>query len=406
MSDEPGARGPELERERRRRRQAEEALRQAEERHRLLIECVKDYAIYTMDTDGRITLWNEGAHRLLGYTAEEALGQHTAITFTEEERRAGKPERELRGAAASGSASDDNWVVRKDGSRFCASGFTNALRDEAGRLRGFVKIFRDLSERRRMEEDLRQARDELERRVGERTAELTRAQERAVQAERLAAIGQTVAGLAHEGRNALQAIHACCERLAWRLQGRPEALALVAEVEKAEEALQRLFDDVRNYAAPVHLDRRPCDLGQVWGQAWAEAVARHPGRDARLEEQTGGLSLACDADPFRLAQVFRNAFDNSLAAAAGPPHVTVSCAEATLAGAPALRVAVRDNGSGLSPEQRRNIFEPFYTTKTRGTGLGMAIAKRIVDAHGGEIGVGEGAGPGAEIVILLPRGAP
>jgi signal transduction histidine kinase len=301
---------------------------------------------------------------------------------------------------------DENWAVRKDGSRFWASGVTNAVRDEAGRPRGFVKIFRDLTERRLMEEELRQSRDELELRVEERTAELRRAQERALRAERLAAIGQTVAGLAHEGRNALQAIHACSERLAWRLQGQPEALALVDEIQKAEEVLRRLFDDVRDYAAPISLERRPCHLAEVWRQAWAQALAPHAGRDAVLAEQTGGLNLVCEVDAFRLAQVFRNAFDNSLAATPGPVRDTFSCAAAELAGAPALRVAVRDNGPGLSAEQRQNLFEAFYTTKTKGTGLGMAIAKRIVDAHGGEIGAGEGAGPGAEIAITLPRSAP
>jgi PAS domain S-box-containing protein len=405
VSDAPGPPSPDLEAERRRCREAQAALRHLEERHRLLTECVKDYAIYEMTPEGCIASWNEGARRLLGYSDEEAVGQPGAITFTEEDRRAGRPQRELREAAAAGSAVDENWAVRKDGSRFWASGFTNALRDGAGQLRGFVKIFRDLTERRR-EEELRRAGAELEWRVEERTAELPRTQERALRAERLAAIGQTVAGLAHESRNALQAIHACSERLAWRLQGQAEALALVDEIQKAEEALRRLFDDVRDYAAPISLDRRPCDLAEVWRQAWAQAAALRPGRAAALEEQAGGLNLVCNGDPFRLAQVFRNAFDNSLAAAAGPVRVTVSCAVAELAGAPALRVAVRDNGPGLGPEQRQNLFEAFYTTKTKGTGLGMAIAKRIVDAHGGEIGIGEGAGPGAEIVITLPRSGP
>jgi signal transduction histidine kinase len=256
-----------------------------------------------------------------------------------------------------------------------------------------------------LEEELRRSRDELERRVEERTAQLRLAQERALQAQRLAAIGQTVAGIAHEGRNALQAIHACGERLAWRLQDRPEALALVEEIHKAEDALRRLFDDVREYAAPVHLERRPCDLAAVWREAWAQAIAGHPDRDARLEEETGGVDLTCEADAFRLGQVFRNAFDNSLAACPGAVCVCVRCAPASLGGRPALRVAVRDNGPGLGAEQRRNLFEPFYTTKTRGTGLGLAIAKRVVEAHGGEIGAGEPAGPGAEIIVTLLRRA-
>ena len=116
-----------------------------------------------------------------------------------------------------------------------------------------------------------------------------------------------------------------------------------------------------------------------------------------------GIDPVCVADRFRLGQVFFNTLDNALAAGQGPVHVRIACAETDLAGQPALRVTVRDNGPGLNDEQRQKIFEPFYTTKTRGTGLGMAIAKRIVEAHGGTIDTAEVVGPGAEIVITLPR---
>ena len=105
----------------------------------------------------------------------------------------------------------------------------------------------------------------------ERTAELVQAQQRILQAERLAAIGQTVAGLAHESRNALQNVRACLVRLGWRLQQQPEALELVGEIQKAQDVLQRLFEDVRGYAAPIHLDLRPCNLAQVWQEAWQQA---------------------------------------------------------------------------------------------------------------------------------------
>jgi signal transduction histidine kinase len=111
-------------------------------------------------------------------------------------------------------------------------------------------------------------------------------------------------------------------------------------------------------------------------------------------------------DPFRLEQVFRNIFENSLAACPDPVRVVVRCQAAELDGRPAVRVSVQDNGPGLSPEQRQRIFDPFFTTKTKGTGLGMAIAERIVEAHGGTIAVGPGAGGGAEILITLPREGP
>jgi len=223
----------------------------------------------------------------------------------------------------------------------------------------------------------------------------------AKQEERLAAIGQMDAGLAHESRNALQRSEACLERLRWRLHEQPESLDLVRRVQKAHDDLRRLFEDVNSYAQPLRLELEDCDLSEVWRRAWAELAFRREGRDAALEEDTGGLELSCVCDPFRLRQVFVNVFDNALAACADPVRIVVRCEQASLRGKRAVRVAVRDNGPGLGMEQRRNIFEPFYTTKTKGTGLGMAIAKRIVEAHKGDIRVGEGVFPGAEIVITL-----
>jgi signal transduction histidine kinase len=222
------------------------------------------------------------------------------------------------------------------------------------------------------------------------------------QEERLAALGQMVAGLAHESRNALQRSEACLERLRWRLHEQPESLDLVRRVQKAHDDLGRLFEDVSSYARPLRLDLDVCDLAEIWRQAWAELAVRREGRDAALEEDTPGLDLHCPCDAFRLRQVFFNVFDNSLAACPDPVRVQIRCERATLGGKRAVQVTVRDNGPGLNAEQRQNIFEPFYTTKTRGTGLGMAIAKRIIETHGGDLRVGEGLLPGAELVITLP----
>jgi signal transduction histidine kinase len=240
--------------------------------------------------------------------------------------------------------------------------------------------------------------------VGQDITALKQAQERTLQAERLAAIGQMVTGLAHESGNALARSQACLEMLALEVQDRPEALGLLGRVSKAQDHLQQLYDEVRNYAAPLRLEREPWAVDAVWRQAWANLAVRRQGRDARLHEVCAGVDLCCSVDAFRLEQVFRNVFENSLAACRDPVEVTIRCAEASLDGRPALQVSVRDNGPGLSAEQRRRIFEPFYTTKTKGTGLGMAIAARIAEAHGGRIAVGPG--PGAEILLTLPRDTP
>jgi signal transduction histidine kinase len=124
-------------------------------------------------------------------------------------------------------------------------------------------------------------------------------------------------------------------------------------------------------------------------------------KEAELRERIAG-TLYCSGDRFRLEQVFRNLFENALAACPAPVRIEVRCVESVLRRRPALRLAVRDNGHGLTPEQRGRAFEPFYTTKSQGTGLGLAVTKRIIEAHGGQISVGDVGSGGAEFVILLP----
>jgi signal transduction histidine kinase len=263
-----------------------------------------------------------------------------------------------------------------------------------------------LAERERVQEALRQAHAGLERRVQERTAELRETQAKALQAERLAAIGQMVAGLAHECRNALQRGQACLSVLSARLAGRPELTDLLGRMQAAQDDLHRLFNEVRDYAAPVNLDSGPCDLAEVWRQAWADLEPLRLGRDASLAEEPAAADPRCRADAFHLRQVFRNLLENALSAGADPVRVVVGCAAAELDGREAVRVTVRDNGPGFAGVDRQKAFEPFVTTKVRGTGLGLAICKRIVEAHGGVIAVGDGPGPGAEVLVTLPRRTP
>ncbi len=257
-------------------------------------------------------------------------------------------------------------------------GYAAPLLDEQGRPRGAVGAFLDVTERKRQ-------------------------QERILQSERLAAIGQMVTGLAHESGNALARSQACLEMLALEVPDRPEALDLITRIQKAQDHLRQLYEEVRGYAAPLKLERDVWNVAGIWRQAWTNLAMLRQGKDAVLREEIGGVDLCCRVDHFRLEQVFRNILENSLAACREPIQIDVQCSATTLDSRPALRIAVRDNGPGLNAEQKQRIFDPFYTTKTKGTGLGMAIAKRIVEAHGGRIALGPGSGRGAEILISLPR---
>ncbi len=239
--------------------------------------------------------------------------------------------------------------------------------------------------------------------IGQDVTALYDAQQRSLQAERLAAIGQMATGLAHESRAALQRIGASAEMLEMELEDNETALTLVFRIQQAQIHLHRLLDEVRNYAAPIVLDRSPCRITETWREAWELLLSQRRGRDAQLREQLETSDLVIEADRFRLIQVFRNLLDNSLAAAKDPVEIEVRCESAELHGKPALRVCVRDNGPGLNPEQRRRMFEPFFTTKPTGTGLGTAIAQRLVEAHGGTVVLGTNASSGAEIIVTLPR---
>jgi len=256
----------------------------------------------------------------------------------------------------------------------------------------FVELFRKRSELA-----------EVNKQLLAEMAQRKRAQEQALQAERLAAIGQTVAGLAHESRNSLQQIQASVEMLARRVKAGPEA-GLIADIQKAHDRLHYLLEEVRTYAAPLKLAREVHDLSGLWNEAWNQLAHLRNGRNVSFHQESGGLDLRCLVDSYPMERLFRNILENALMACRDSPRVEIACAPAELHGRPAICVRIRDNGPGLSAEEKRRIFEPFFTTKTRGTGLGMAIARRIIEAHEGQIAVGHGSGPGTEIEILLPKG--
>lgn len=359
---------------------ANDAITAAQQRYQDLFDFAPDGYLVT-DPNGVIQAANQAAARLLRTEARFLAGKPLVLFIARADRPAFDA---LLARLHQGEELPGRAIILQPrvGPEFPAVVYAAPLRATAAGPAGFRWLMHD-------------------------TTAVKEAQERALQAERLAAIGQMVAGLTHESRNVLQRTQACLEMLALDLRDRPESLDLIRRIQSAQDSLHHLLDDVRNYAAPIRLICRARSLANAWRDAWAHLEPTRRGRAASLRDEIPDpASLVTVADGARLEQVFRNILENSLAACPDPVEITVTTSPAELAGQPAVRIAVRDNGPGLSAEQRTRIFEPFYTTKTHGTGLGMAIATRIVQAHGGQIAVGDGTGRGAEIVLLLPKGKP
>ncbi len=242
--------------------------------------------------------------------------------------------------------------------------------------------------------------------IGLDVTDLLAAQRRALQNERLAAIGQTMTALAHESRNALQRIQASVEMLRLDLRYQPEANAELTRIESAADDLQTLLEEIRTYAAPVTLDLQETALDVVWRDSWEEVRQAVQDKHNQLTEKLNGVCCRLPLDPARMRQVFRNLFQNAIEACADSVVVEIAARGAKIDGRPALEISIRDNGPGLNDEQRSGIFEAFYTTKSGGTGLGMAIAKRIIEVHQGTIEAANAASGGAEFKILLPTQRP
>jgi PAS domain S-box-containing protein len=366
------------------------ALLQRFDQLRLLVDQVRDYAIFMLDPRGVVLTWNDGAKRIKGYQASEIVGTHFSRFYTEEDVRAGKPDRELAQAAAEGRVEDEGLRVRKDGTTFWADVVVTALRDGAGELLGFAKVTRDMSERVAAErERVRLARAE----------EATRARD------------QFLAIASHELRTPITALGLQAEALV-RLGRRSPATPL-SELGPRLETLQRqgvrlahlvqaLLDVTQLTAGRLALHRRPVDLAAVVREAmerWRDALTRAGcALDLRV-----GTSLPGEWDRLRLEQVIDNLVANAVKFGAGHP-VEVSAQAGAEDGS--VRLEVCDHGIGISPEDQRRIFDRFEravpASHYGGMGLGLWIVRNIVQAHGGDIRVESQPGKGSRFEVTLP----
>ncbi len=340
-------------------------------------------AIVTIDSQGIIQNTNHAIEKLFGYSAEEVVGRNISMLMPE-------PDRSRHDGYLSRYMQTKKPAIigigrevlgrRKDGSLIPLDLAISEI--EVGGRTLFTGIMRDMTQRNRTESALRLA------------------QQRMIQSERLAAIGQMIAGLAHESRNALQRSRACLDMLEMDLNDQAEQLDLVQRTRAALLELQTLYEEVRSYASPIVLDRTPKQLNLVCFEAWQNLGEEFQAKAVQLQMH-GGDSAACLIDHYRIGQVFRNIFENAIFVSQRGASIHVSFESVEMVEPPIIRIRVSDEGPGLDPVQRERIFEPFYTTKSKGTGLGMAICKRIIEAHGGRIYLGSPPS-GAEIVIELP----
>ncbi|MGE5445899.1 MAG: PAS domain S-box protein, partial [Ignavibacteriales bacterium] len=411
------------------RQRAEHGLQESEERFRLLVEGVKDYAIFMLDTSGFIVSWNDGAERIKGYKSEEIIGKHISIFYSEEDVENSKPQHELDIAVIQGRCENEGWSVRKDGSKFWANMIITALRDEEGNLCGFSKITRDITERKRVEEALRKTRDELEIRVIERTTELINANERLqlelierkrmeeelLKAQKLESIGVLAGGIAHDFNNLLTAILGNIYLTKMYTNPGDKGYKKLTEAEKAclraKGLTQRLLTFSKG-GAPV---KKVTSIKELIKDSASFAVS---GSDVRCEFHIEDGLWNVEVDEGQISQVINNVVINAEQAMpeGGVIRVraeNISRDELTsplyykgdglpLKGERYVKVTIEDEGIGIPEEHLPKIFDPYFTTKQRGSGIGLTAVYSIIKKHDGYIAVESELGAGTKFYIYLP----
>ena len=372
------------------RKRADEIRRAAEERFHLLVESVKDYAIFILDPTGHVATWNAGAERIKGYQAGEIIGSHFSRFYPEEDIRAGKCELELEVAAREGRFEDEGWRIRKDGSWFWANVVISAIRDDAGRLVGYSKVTRDLTDRKRAEE--------------ERAARLAAEHANRTKDEFLAVLG-------HELRNPLAPVVTALQLI--KLRGDPRSEREHQVIERQVEHLMRLVDDLLDVSRIVHgkieLRRQAIDVRDALAKAIEIATPLFEERRHHFHVETLPHRLGVIGDESRLVQVFTNLLTNAAKYTAPGGHIAMLVGQTS----ERIVVEVRDDGIGIEPELLPRVFDLFvqgYQGRDRaagGLGLGLALVRSLVQLHGGEVEVRSGGrGAGSSFTVRLPAAQP
>ncbi len=367
-------------------RDADRALFASEQRFRLLVQGVRDYAIYMLDPDGTVSNWNAGAEAIKGYTAAEIVGCHFSCFYTEEDRARGEPARALATALATGKYETEAWRVRKDGNRFWAHVVIDPIRDDSGRHIGFAKITRDITDRRRTEQELEETRISL------------------FQAQKLQAIGELTGGIAHDFNNLMTVIRGSAELLRrGGLSADRSARYLDAIIETADRATT-LTSHLLAFSRRQSLKPEVIDLN-LRLHTFAEMLSRTLGDRIEIVLDLTPSLWAVEADSAQLETALLNAAINARDAMAGGGRLTIATRNAAGDGADMVAIRFADTGEGIPAEVIERVFDPFFTTKPvgKGTGLGLSQIHGFAAQSGGRAEIRSAPGEGTTLSIFLPR---
>jgi PAS domain S-box-containing protein len=367
-------------------REQERALFESEQRFRLLVGGVKDYAIYMLDREGRISNWNPGAELIKGYSGEEIVGEHFSRFYTEDDRTAGEPQRALETALRQGKYEREAWRVRKDGSLFWASVVVEPIFDENGDHVGFAKITRDATERKKAQHELDAAREAL------------------AQAQKLQALGELTGGIAHDFNNLMTVISGSADFL---LRGtditddkRQQYLQAIADTSaRATELTNQLLAFGRRQ--PIRPEVVDINLRL---DAFGEVLARTLGSPIQVELELAPGLARVEVDATQLETALLNAAINARDAMPGGGRLTIATADITEGDQRLVRISLTDTGVGMPHRVLERAVEPFFTTQEvgKGTGLGLSQIHGFAAQAGGRAEIRSTEGEGTTVAILLP----
>lgn len=372
--------------------------------YKRMVSSVRDAALFLMDPNGNIVTWNQGAQKIKGYTPDDIIGKNFATFYEEADRAARKPQEELKVAAKEGRFEEEGWRLRKDGSRFWANVLITALYDDDDVLLGFVKLTRDLSERKATEERLNQYSHELER-----------TRDQALESSTLKS--QFVANVSHEIRTPMSGLLGMAELLQYEdlnEQARDIAEHIHSSAESLLEILNDLLDFSKIEAGKLSIDLRTVEISRITENVIKSNRFAAEQKDLRLTAQIGAsVPPMVIGDPLRVQQILLNFLSNAIKfSSEGQIDLRVDCIGKDNMGRSLVQFSVEDTGIGIPRDKQSMLFEPFVqadgstTRRFGGTGLGLSISKKLVDLMGGQVGLTSNEGRGSTFWFVLPMAVP